>query len=283
MARYQVKLSYDGTLYRGFQRLRAQESNTNRSIQGTVEAALRSLNWQGRAIMAAGRTDAGVHAQGQVIAFDLEWRHSVKDLRNALNARLPEDIAADEVHETQDDFHPRYAAKARWYSYRLFCDEVRHPLDERFAWRVWPPITAARMIEAAGYLAGRHDFAAFGASPRAGGSTVRMVYQSEWREWQGFWVYDIVANSYLLHMVRRIVKLLVEIGQGLKSPKSVLEYLDGGKPIHSQGEQISMGNSAEDSERGIQPMIGLAPPHGLHLFKVFYIPFGKNYEVGDRR
>lgn len=281
MARYQVILSYDGTLYRGFQRLKAEESGKDRSIQGTVEAALRTLGWQGKTILAAGRTDAGVHAKGQVISFDLDWRHSEEALRNAMNARLPENIAAEDVRETQDDFHPRSAAKARWYSYRLFCHEVRQPLDERFAWRVWPPINGARVSEGASHLIGRHDFRLFGSSPRPSGSTIRTVYQSEWRQSQGLWIYDIVANAFLLHMVRRIVKALVEIGQGLKEPVSIRDYLDRGEFIKGSKERLD-GNGDEIISNGGMNMIGLAPPHGLHLFKVFYLPFGENDHGGSK-
>ncbi len=282
MARYQVILSYDGTQYRGFQRLKAEERGSERSVQGTVETALRTLAWRGRTLLAAGRTDAGVHAQGQVIAFDLEWRHSEKELRNALNARLPGDISAEEVRVTQDDFHPRYGAKARWYTYRLFEGEVRRPIDERFAWRIWPPITGAWAGEAASYLTGRHDFQGFGSSPRAGGSTIRTVYQSEWRQSQGFWVYDIVANSFLLHMVRRVVKLLVTIGQGWKSPQSVLDYLQGDRIDENALEGGEGMNGGKQVGGGVH-MMGLAPPHGLHLLKVFYIPFEESGKTLDCR
>jgi tRNA pseudouridine38-40 synthase len=130
MARYQVILAYDGTLFLGFQR----QSRT-RTVQGVVEAALGALGWTGRTIYSAGRTDTGVHAAGQVIAFDLEWKHSTLDLRQALNANLPEDVAAREVREVPPDFHPRYGALSRRYQYRILCSDVRDPLRERYVWR----------------------------------------------------------------------------------------------------------------------------------------------------
>lgn len=133
MARYQVTLKYDGTAFFGMQR-----QATTRTVQGEVEKSLKKIGWAGSSILAAGRTDAGVHASGQVIAFDFEWRHTSDDLRNALNATLPEDVAAGRVQTARDDFHPRYDALARTYRYQIFCQPVRDPLKERYAWRVWP-------------------------------------------------------------------------------------------------------------------------------------------------
>ena len=135
MARYQVILAYDGTFFKGYQR-QAQA----RTVQAVVETALRQLGWRGRTVLSAGRTDTGVHASGQVIAFDLEWAHPAEELLRALNANLPEDVAAREIHEADLEFHPRYWAVSRRYRYRLFCQETRDPLRERYAWRVWPPV-----------------------------------------------------------------------------------------------------------------------------------------------
>ncbi len=117
MARYQVILAYDGTHFVGFQR-----QGRSRTVQGVVEAALRQLGWQGRAILSAGRTDTGVHAAGQVIAFDLDWTHPEKELGRAINANLPQDVAVRSVAPASPDFHPRFDATARRYRYHLFCD-----------------------------------------------------------------------------------------------------------------------------------------------------------------
>ena len=117
MGRYQVILAYDGTDFNGFQR---QASNKIRTVQGTVEAALRRIGWQGKSVLAAGRTDTGVHAFGQVITFDHEWKHSSEDLLAAINANLPQDVAARAVELAKPDFHPRFDAVARCYYYRGF-------------------------------------------------------------------------------------------------------------------------------------------------------------------
>jgi tRNA pseudouridine38-40 synthase len=113
--RYQAILAYDGTHFLGFQR-----QGKGRTVQGVVEAALRQLGWQERTILAAGRTDTGVHASGQVIAFDFEWHHPVEALQKALNTLLPQDVSACEVQPTRADFHPCYDAVSRRYRYSLY-------------------------------------------------------------------------------------------------------------------------------------------------------------------
>ncbi|TLN02249.1 tRNA pseudouridine synthase A [bacterium] len=135
MARYQIILAYDGTDFLGYQR---QEEA--RTVQGEVEAALQHLGWQGRSILSSGRTDTGVHASGQVIAVDLDWRHAPEALGKALNARLPDDVAVKAVKVAEKEFHPRFDALWRCYHYRLYCRAERNPLRDRFAWRVWPPV-----------------------------------------------------------------------------------------------------------------------------------------------
>ena len=112
--RYKVILAYDGTHFFGFQR-----QGADRTVQLEVEAALRQLGWQGRAITSSGRTDSGVHATGQVIAFDLDWRHGTESLLRALNAKLPDDVAVQAVEVAPADFHPRFDATSRCYRYQV--------------------------------------------------------------------------------------------------------------------------------------------------------------------
>ncbi|HZW05020.1 MAG TPA: tRNA pseudouridine synthase A, partial [Anaerolineaceae bacterium] len=122
MERYQVILAYDGTEFQGFQR-----QTGTRTVQSEIETALRRLGWQGRSILSAGRTDTGVHAAGQVIAFDLDWTHSPETLGRAMNAFLPSDVAVKAVRATAPDFHPRFDAVARCYHYRIYCQPARDP------------------------------------------------------------------------------------------------------------------------------------------------------------
>ncbi len=222
-------------------------------MQSEVEQALRSLGWQGRHIQIAGRTDSGVHASGQVIAFDLEWKHPLEALKQALNAHLPEDLAARQVTLASDGFDPRRQAHSRTYAYRVFFDSVRAPLRERYAWRLWPSLDLEPLQQAASLLVGKHDFAAFGTPPRTGSSTVRTVYQSEWQPEAASLVYRVTANAFLYHMVRRMVNLQVAVAQG----RLALETL--AILVHSpqQGGQIIT-------------VQGLAPAQGLFLEEVNY-------------
>ncbi len=245
MARYQVTLAYDGTRFFGFQR-----QPEIRTVQSVVEDALQRLGWQGKSILAAGRTDTGVHACGQVIAFDLDWRHDLQALQNALNANLPADVSALQVQPAADSFHPRYEARSRTYHYRLVCLPVRHPLKERFAWRVWPAPDIQRLQQAAGHLVGEHDFAAFGRPPAAGGSTIRRILRAEWQPAPDGLVFLLQGNAFLYRMVRRILALLVPIGQGTLPPDAVHRTLI---PPFS-------------------PVQGLAPARGLTLVHVDYPP-----------
>jgi tRNA pseudouridine38-40 synthase len=245
MARYQIILAYDGTHFVGFQRQRAGSART---VQGEVETSLHQLGWQGRSILAAGRTDTGVHASGQVIAFDLEWQHSPGELCQALNASLPEDVAAQAVKPVQPGFHPRYDALARRYRYHLFCQVERDPLRERFTWRVWPAVELARLQAAATLMVGEHDFSAFGTPPRPNSSPIRAVWQAEWQQSDAGLRFEVTANAFLYHMVRRMVFIQVLVGQG----------------------KLALEDVRRGLETGISPAPGMAPAHGLMLTEVMY-------------
>jgi tRNA pseudouridine38-40 synthase len=221
-------------------------------VQGVVEDALRQLGWQGKSLLTAGRTDTGVHASGQVIAFDLHWPHPENDLLRALNANLPADVAANKVSVVPADFHPRYKAVWRRYTYRIYLGSVRDPLLERYAWRVWPAPDLRLLQTVAQRLAGRHDFAAFGSPMKPGGSTVRNVLSASWRE-SGAGAghagveFSIVADAFLYHMVRRLVFFQVEIGQGRLG-----------------------SDQMEKALSGLVLAQGLAPAQGLILSEVHY-------------
>lgn len=243
MARYQITLAYDGTDFLGFQR-----QGAGRTVQAVVEAALRQLGWQGKTLLAAGRTDSGVHAAGQVAAFDLDWAHGPEALGRAMNAHLPHDVAVRAVQPAPDDFHPRYDARLRCYCYRVYCQPERDPLRERYAWRVWPAVDFERLQAAARLLPGGHDFAAFGSPPRPAGSTRRVIYQAGWEMQASGLLFQVSGNAFLYHMVRRLVFIQVLTGQGAWS----LEELKSG--ILETRPQAP----------------GLAPPQGLVLAEVRY-------------
>jgi tRNA pseudouridine38-40 synthase len=248
MARYKVILAYDGTEFKGFQRQAGK--STARTVQNTFESALREIGWSGEAILSAGRTDAGVHASGQVISFDLEWKHGEAELAAALNANLPADVAVREVSEALEGFHPRYDAVSRRYCYRIFTDPIRDPQRERFAWRIWPPVDGGLLEATAGAIIGSHDFRAFGSAPHAGGTTVRRVFKAEWCSKESELVFEIQANAFLYRMVRKLVGYQVEIGQGKLELQAMKERLQ---------------DQCADLVRNI------APPHGLSLEAVEYV------------
>jgi tRNA pseudouridine38-40 synthase len=223
-------------------------------VQGELEKALRKLGWSDRSVTLAGRTDAGVHASGQVTSFDLDWGHADGDLLRALNANLPADVAARDVRIAPPNFHPRFDATSRRYRYRLFCQQVRDPLRKNSAWRVWPAIDSDVLQDVAQLFVGQHDFASYGAPPRAGGSTVRTVMSTSWQAKDDEWHYEVQANAFLYRMVRRLVFVQVAVAQGKVSVEAVASSLAG---------------QTEWPERSELPS-GLAPAHGLTLLKVAY-------------
>ncbi len=213
----------------------------------------------------AGRTDSGVHAGGQVIAFDLAWNHPLEALRQALNAHLPEDVAARQALLAPTGFDPRRHARARTYCYHVIFDSVRNPLRERYAWRLWPRLSVEPLRQAASLLIGEHDFAAFGTPPRAGSSTVRSVYQADWQPEAAGLVFQVNANAFLYRMVRRMVYLQIAVAQG----RMALETL---------------ANLVQQPQQGSQTITvqGLAPAQGLFLEEVNYSSsFGDDERAKD--
>ncbi len=213
-------VEYDGTEYHGFQLL------TDRpSVQGALEQVLQRLTGQPTRIRYAGRTDAGVHAEGQVIAADLLWRHSLADLERAWNALLPADIAVRQVARVSDaSFHPRFSARSRVYRYTVWTAPWRSPLHGRYTHYEPRPLDVERMNQAAALLVGSHDFASFG-QPTQGDSTVREVLRTDWQRTGWTLHFEIEANAFLRRMVRTIVGTLLETGKGQRSVESVGEVL----------------------------------------------------------
>ncbi|MCK5054108.1 MAG: tRNA pseudouridine(38-40) synthase TruA [Anaerolineales bacterium] len=208
LATYKSIVAYDGTNYEGFQR----QASGRRTVQGELEQALQNIGWQESSLRAAGRTDSGVHARGQVIAYQHVWKHPPEDLTTAINANLPYDVAVRKTLLAQNDFHPRYSAISRRYRYSLFIDSTRDPLRERYAWRIGAGPDIQLLDRATEMIGGRRDFGAFGSAPQPEGSTVREIFEAVW-ELQGDKLqFEIEANAFLYHMVRRLVSALLAIG-----------------------------------------------------------------------
>jgi len=258
-------VAYDGTAYHGFQ----YQANAA-TVQCELEAALdRATEREGR-VVGAGRTDAGVHASGQVIAVQVHWQHSLPALQRAWNVYLPDAITVRHVQAAPERFHPRHSAVSRTYRYSVWQgpEDVRKsmdrapkrsPLTDRFAMYEVRPLNLAAMQEAALGLVGNHDFATFGQPPQ-GESTVRTVHLAEWQVVEeslpqlGDYpsrrlVFTITANAFLRQMVRSIVGSLLAVGRG--------EWAVGDAESALQ---------ARCRSRSAPP----APPQGLVLEKVTY-------------
>lgn len=214
--RYRAVVAYDGTLFFGFQR----QAGDTPTVQGALEAALQRVTRQPVTVTGAGRTDSGVHASGQVIAFDAIWQHPTGALLRAINANLPDSVALQTLAEAAADFHPRFDARSRTYDYTLYAAPVRQPLLNNLAWHVSTrPLDLAAMQEGAALLLGTHDFATFGQPPQ-GENTVRTLLRSELAlidahdSTRQTLRYTIAADAFLYRMVRRIVGALARLGRG---------------------------------------------------------------------
>ena len=244
MVRYRAIVEYDGTDFSGYQ-LQARR----RTVQGELEKAITSVTRCEARVTGAGRTDAGVHATGQVIAFEVSWRHEARDLLRALNAVLAEDVAIKKLEVAEPRFHPRYDAIRRQYRYTVMTAATRSPMTRRYAHLERERLSVEAMQAGCRWLLGSHDFRAFGRPPQ-GDTTVRFVTQAEWRtEGEERLEFDIAANAFLYRMVRNIVGTLLRIGRGELPAEHVKGLIETG------------------DRRGAGPA---APAQGLCLVKIDY-------------
>lgn len=220
MPRYKALIAYDGTAYNGFQRQLDQPT-----IQAELEQALYTIARQPVTVIGAGRTDSGVHALGQVVAFDLDWTHGADALQRALNANLPDDISILELAEAASSFHPRFDARRRSYLYNIYNQAVPHPLYRRQSWHIIRPLDLARMNDAAETIIGEHDFATFGQPPQ-GENTVRHVFSAQWQRREPYLAFTIEANAFLYRMVRSLVGTMVLVGDSSWTPEAFVEALE---------------------------------------------------------
>jgi len=222
--RYRATVEYDGTDFSGFQR---QRSGT-RTVQGELEAALARLNRGERVVVdGAGRTDAGVHATGQVIAFTLGGSATEAVLQRAVNALLPRDVAIRDLRRAPDEFHPRYAARYREYRYTVW-NGPRSPLRERQAFGVRRQLNIAAMADAASVFEGRHDFSAFGGATDR--NPVRTVHSVRVRTDGRLVTIDVRADAFLRGQVRRMVAGLLEVGLDRMDTAGLRAALAGREP-----------------------------------------------------
>jgi tRNA pseudouridine38-40 synthase len=218
-----LTVQYDGTDYVGWQR---QPNGV--SIQALIEDALAPIEGRSVTVQGAGRTDAGVHAMGQVASVSLASAHDAATLARALNAVLPPDVRILSIEDAAPEFHARFSAVAKTYEYRLVNAPLVSPFVHRYVWHVVQPLALDAMREAAAALTGLHDFAAFQAAGSKVDSTERLIERIDWEDGGGYdlpLVMRITGEGFLRHMVRNIVGTLVEVGTGRWPAPCVAEIL----------------------------------------------------------
>jgi tRNA pseudouridine38-40 synthase len=208
-SKFILLIEYDGTQYHGFQWQVGLPT-----IQDELEQAIRRSCGQSSRVIAASRTDAGVHAKGQVVSFWTESTLDTMTLVRALNYYLPEDIAVKAAYKASADFNVRRHALSREYHYYILNSNTRSPFSQRFALFVPKMLDIQAMNEACQLIRGEHDFASFASSLDGNRSTLRNVYEAGIEKKGDFTVFRIVANSFLPHQVRSTVGLLIRLGLG---------------------------------------------------------------------
>lgn len=242
---FRLVLEYDGSQYHGWQRQQGVLT-----IQEVLESCLAMILQQPISVRASGRTDAGVHAKGQVVNFYCHTGLTPEAIQRGLNSLLPSDLAVLSAEESPEAFHARFSARSKRYEYRVLNRQVASPLERRFVWHIRMPLALPPIRECLQQIVGCHDFAAFMASGSAVTSTEREMHRAELHCPA---VHDLVftfeANGFLRHMVRNLIGSLVEVGKGKWTPAYFAEVL-----------------ASRDRRRAGMT----APAHGLYLVKVYY-------------
>jgi len=221
MPNFKLFIEYNGTAYHGWQRQKACPT-----VQGEIEKVVQIMAGKAVTVIGSGRTDAGVHALGQVAHFHCETRLSPETLLSGLNSLLPKDIVIHRIVKTKRDFHARYNARTKTYQYRILNRPIRKAVGRFYTWHVRKPLDLPAMRSAAGYLTGTHDFKSFegAGSPRS--HTLRTVIKAALsKSAGGIILFEIEADGFLKAMVRNIVGTLIYVGLGKIRPEEMEEIL----------------------------------------------------------
>lgn len=239
-----LTIEYDGTNYCGW-----QMQPNGPTIQSVLEEAVSTFFRAPIRVTGSGRTDAGVHALGQVVNFFCEREPDLYRLQRGLNALTPEDISIKDVQIMSDSFDARRDGRSRTYEYRILNRPSPSPFDLKYAWHVHDPLDTGQMCNAIRCLEGEHDFSSFRAAGCDAPHPVRTVYRTSLDQSGDLRVFTIEATAFLRHMVRNIVGTLVEVGRGLRTAESFAQLLE----------------VQDRTKAGLT-----APPHGLFLVAVKY-------------
>lgn len=240
-----LTIQYDGTRYDGWQR----QGNTDNTLQGRLEGVLSRMVGKPVEIQGAGRTDAGVHARGQVASVHLPEGYTPQEVQNYLNRYLPEDVAVVDVVEVGERFHARLSATGKEYRYHIRMGSIPDVFARKYQYRVEEPLDLAAMERAAGYLTGKHDFRSFCGNRRFKKSTVREVFHIGVEVCGSDLTLVYQGDGFLYNMVRILTGTLLEVGLGQRTPESMVDILEA-------RERTAAGKTA--------------PAQGLVLQEVYY-------------
>ena len=218
---YKLTIQYDGSRYDGWQK----QGNTDNTIQGKLESVLSRLAEEPVEVHGAGRTDAGVHAEGQVASVKLPGNHPAAEVMRYLNQYLPEDVAVVVAEEADDRFHARLNATGKVYRYDLRLGDTPDVFRRKYQYRVEEPLDVEAMRQAAALLTGTHDYRAFCANKRYKKSTVRTVREIHIEVKDADMTITYHGDGFLYNMVRILTGTLLEVGQGLRQPEEMAEIL----------------------------------------------------------
>ena len=227
MRHFKLTIAYDGTDFHGW-----QMQGNKPTLQGEIVNVLQRLTQEKIFLHGAGRTDAGVHALGQVASFKTESPIPAGNLLKALNDILPASVRVLEAAEVDSEFHPRKSARAKTYRYRLYRADICPPFLARYVWHHPYPLNEEAMKQAAVEVIGEHDFTSFAAvdpergSENAPSCNVRRIFSSAWRRAGDEFVYEVRGTGFLHHMVRNLVGTFVLVGKGTLSPSEMVRILE---------------------------------------------------------
>ena len=235
MRNIKLTLEYDGTNYSGWQiqNRRAKGKLQNKTIQQTLEQALSQILQEKVRIIASGRTDAGVHALGQVANFKTKSKLNCQNIQSGLNSVLPCDIRIQQAEDARSDFHARFSARSKLYRYSIVNHSFISPHLHRFCYLVKYPLDVGKMRRGARYLLGRHNFRSFQAMDKRQRDSVRTIKRFDIRRNKNLIYIDIEADGFLYRMVRNIVGTLLEVSRGRLKPKEIKEILKAKNRIYA--------------------------------------------------